>query len=192
MTNKIRNSNGTAPKFQISKSARRIIESTASPKTNKKMSRSSTRTEGMRRSIEISKAVIIIIIIKKKISNVCLALHLPALLTVGFLAEKPQRRRPRKGKEAAQHGAHVALPSPVPHLTPTPRDTARGASVGPPDGSRPSIPPRAAGRVPPIRTLGFIAIQSTSRPGASSALLPLVRCRASPSPPVPRSLRLQL
>jgi hypothetical protein len=112
MTNKIRNSNGTAPKFQISKSARRIIESTASPKTNKKMSRSSTRTEGMRRSIEISKAVIIIIIIKKKRnSNVCLALHLPALLTVGFLAEKPQRRRPRKGKEAAQHGAHAALPS---------------------------------------------------------------------------------
>jgi hypothetical protein len=89
--------------------------------------------------------------------------HCVLLLTVGCLAEKPPTTE-KKNEAAARHGAHVVS---HPHLTPLP------------DGSRPSVPRRAAGRVPRFERWGFIGIQR-------AALAHTLLCSAAPACPLPR------
>ena len=106
---------------------------------------------------------------KKSPLNVCFFLK---RLNVCFATNRwlfaQKRRSPERSPDTqTQHGAHVPPPRPTyrrPHGT-----------LG---GSQPSDPPADGPDAPPIRTLGFIAIQRDSPPGP---LLPCPPCRARAS-----------
>lgn len=105
-------------------------------------------------------------VLKKRLATSisrCICHCVLLLLTVGCLAEKPPTTE-KKNEAAARHGAHVVS---HPHLTPLP------------DGSRPSVPRRAAGRVPRFERWGFIGIQR-------AALAHTLLCSAAPACPLPR------